>query len=191
MIRIRTAVPADLPAIERITAASPTAPQWTAAQFRESLVPSTSEAVRRTVLIADTTEAGSSQPALSLSKGLASDQDSDQAPPHAEGIGFAILSAVVSVYPVEAELESIAVDPVHRGCGAGAALLRAAERWLTSLAPAADSSVLRLEVRASNAAALRLYLRSGFRATATRRAYYTNPTEDAICMEKTPTQATA
>ena len=181
MIRIRTATLADLPAIERITAASPTAPQWTAAQFRESLAASTSEAVRRTVLVADTAEAGAPRPALNLSNGLASET----------ATGFAILSAIVSVYPVEAELESIAVDPAHRGRGAGAALLQAAERWLLSLAPVAGTSVLRLEVRASNTAALRLYLRCGFRQTTTRRAYYTNPTEDAICMEKTPAQATA
>ncbi|HEX6463283.1 MAG TPA: ribosomal protein S18-alanine N-acetyltransferase [Vicinamibacterales bacterium] len=39
-----------------------------------------------------------------------------------------------------------------------------------------------LEVRASNTAALALYERLGFRVTATRPRYYTNPDEDALIL---------
>ena len=39
-----------------------------------------------------------------------------------------------------------------------------------------------LEVRASNEAALALYTRLGFRVTATRTGYYTNPQEDALIL---------
>ncbi len=39
-----------------------------------------------------------------------------------------------------------------------------------------------LEVRASNAAALRLYDRLGFYLAATRRNYYSNPVEDALIL---------
>ena len=39
-----------------------------------------------------------------------------------------------------------------------------------------------LEVRASNQAALALYERLGFRVTATRPGYYTNPDEDALIL---------
>lgn len=43
-----------------------------------------------------------------------------------------------------------------------------------------------LEVRASNHEALTLYDRLGFRQTATRARYYTNPDEDALLMEMAP-----
>jgi ribosomal-protein-alanine N-acetyltransferase len=41
-----------------------------------------------------------------------------------------------------------------------------------------------LEVRGSNEAARRLYESLGFRELATRRNYYSHPTEDALVMEK-------
>jgi ribosomal-protein-alanine N-acetyltransferase len=164
MMQIRAATPADLPAIQRITAASPTAPQWTAMQFRESIGPPTTDAMRRAFLIAEATEASSP----------------------VEAIGFAIVSALVSVYPIEAELESIAVHPSQRGQGTGAALLRAAADWLTSLHTSGEpAAVLRLEVRVSNLGAISLYRSHGFAEVATRAGYYANPQEDAICMEST------
>lgn len=43
-----------------------------------------------------------------------------------------------------------------------------------------------LEVRASNAAALALYTRLGFRETGRRRAYYRRPEEDAVLMAVEP-----
>lgn len=43
-----------------------------------------------------------------------------------------------------------------------------------------------LEVRASNIAAQLLYRGFGFRQVATRLAYYTNPSEDAVLMELEP-----
>ncbi len=45
-----------------------------------------------------------------------------------------------------------------------------------------------LEVRASNQQAITLYHRLGFRPTATRARYYTNPEEDGVLMEMTPLQ---
>jgi ribosomal-protein-alanine N-acetyltransferase len=161
MIRIRGATFEDIPEIERITAASPTAPQWTAAQFGESIAPPATDAMRRTVLIAENST------------------------PKLETVGFAVVSALVSIYPIEAELESIAVDPDQRGQGAGAALLQAAEDWLASLPTSGElAASFRLEVRVSNLLAIRLYRGHGFVDVATRPAYYANPREDAICMEK-------
>jgi len=43
-----------------------------------------------------------------------------------------------------------------------------------------------LEVRTSNAGAMRLYERHGFRAAGTRRRYYQDNGEDAIIMWRTP-----
>ena len=45
-----------------------------------------------------------------------------------------------------------------------------------------------LEVRASNQEALRLYHGLGFRETARRMRYYTNPDEDAVLMDMVPLQ---
>jgi ribosomal-protein-alanine N-acetyltransferase len=42
---------------------------------------------------------------------------------------------------------------------------------------------LDLEVRASNAAAIRLYARAGFLEIGHRRAYYISPEDDAVLMQ--------
>jgi ribosomal protein S18 acetylase RimI-like enzyme len=67
-----------------------------------------------------------------------------------------------------ARLYSLAVDSSKAGCGIGARLLAAAE------AAAIDrgASALRLEVRADNPGAIRLYEGSGYRAIGTRASYY-------------------
>lgn len=76
----------------------------------------------------------------------------------------------------EGELEAIAVRPEVRGCGAGAVLMRAFLDWTRS----AGAQTVRLEARASNAAALRLYEGAGFLRAGVRRGYYRDPAEDAI-----------
>ena len=43
---------------------------------------------------------------------------------------------------------------------------------------------LTLEVRRSNIAAQRLYLRAGFREAGVRKNYYTQPVEDALILAK-------
>jgi ribosomal protein S18 acetylase RimI-like enzyme len=78
--------------------------------------------------------------------------------------------AVASWLPQEAaaEVEGLVVDEKYRRQG------------------------MRLEVRASNTAALALYQRHGFSAVGRRRAYYSAPVEDAVllqaplCSESTP-----
>jgi ribosomal-protein-alanine acetyltransferase len=67
-----------------------------------------------------------------------------------------------------ARLYSLAVDRDWAGRGIGAALLAAAE----NAARAAGSAALRLEVRADNARALRLYRRNGYRPIGARENYY-------------------
>jgi ribosomal-protein-alanine N-acetyltransferase len=94
----------------------------------------------------------------------------------AEVFGFAVASYLSK--ESEAELESLVVDAQHRRQGAGGALLAACRAW----AAAQGAMTLRLEVRASNDAAVHLYHRHGFSQAGVRRAYYTAPIEDALLL---------
>jgi ribosomal-protein-alanine N-acetyltransferase len=78
----------------------------------------------------------------------------------------------------ELHINTLAVGPAHRRQGVATFLLREV------MAEAARDGARRatLEVRASNTAALELYARLGFRVTARRREYYTNPIEDALIL---------
>jgi ribosomal-protein-alanine N-acetyltransferase len=67
-----------------------------------------------------------------------------------------------------ARLYSIAVDPRSGRTGVGSALMGACERY----AAAHGCNLLRLEVRADNAAAIALYERLGFRQFGQYDAYY-------------------
>jgi ribosomal-protein-alanine N-acetyltransferase len=81
----------------------------------------------------------------------------------------------------EAELLRIAVDPAHRGGGLGQTLLKACQRELE-----AEGLVhLYLEVRVSNAAAIRLYGACGWERCGLRPRYYPDG-EDAALFQRTP-----
>jgi ribosomal-protein-alanine N-acetyltransferase len=76
----------------------------------------------------------------------------------------------------EWEIENVVVRHECRRQGLGAALMRALiEEWQEG----AGAAIL-LEVRESNHAARALYERHGLRETGRRRAYYRDPSEDAI-----------
>ena len=89
-------------------------------------------------------------------------------------IGF----AVASLMPPEAELETIAVAAGRQRHGLGRTLFDVLEKEL----PAAGVDEVHLEVRASNHQALGFYRSVGFGRTGIRRAYYTDPIEDAVLM---------
>lgn len=72
-----------------------------------------------------------------------------------------------------ARLYSIAVAASERGAGTGALLLAAVER----AARQRGCKRLRLEVRADNTAAQRLYERAGYRLFGLHRAYYEDGTD--------------
>ena len=78
-----------------------------------------------------------------------------------------------------AELEGVFVDRVYRRQGIGGALVAACLAW----AAGTGATTIRLEVRASNAAALALYRRHGFATIGVRPAYYSVPLEDAVLLE--------
>ena len=75
----------------------------------------------------------------------------------------------------------IAVDPAHRGQGLGQALLEACQRDLE----AEGVLQLYLEVRASNAAAIRLYGACGWQRCGLRSGYYPDG-EDAALFQRGP-----
>jgi [ribosomal protein S18]-alanine N-acetyltransferase len=80
----------------------------------------------------------------------------------------------------EIHVNNVALRPQYRGRGIGSALLR----HVVAEARRLGARRATLEVRASNAAARRLYERLGFYVAATRRSYYTNPVEDALILWK-------
>jgi [ribosomal protein S18]-alanine N-acetyltransferase len=91
--------------------------------------------------------------------------------------GFAVASWLRE--EAAAEIEGLVVDQKYRRQGAGSALIRDCMEWAANI----GASNMRLEVRASNSAALALYRRHGFSAVARRRAYYSAPVEDAMLLQ--------
>jgi len=78
----------------------------------------------------------------------------------------------------QAEILNIAVHIDFRRKGVASALLAGA---LDAFRRSAIAHVF-LELRESNLPARKLYERHGFLRTGRRKSYYTNPTEDALCM---------
>lgn len=78
----------------------------------------------------------------------------------------------------DAQVMTIAVDPVHQGHGLGRQLLTA----LVGHAREVGAAEVLLEVRVDNAPAIHLYESSGFRMLGRRRAYYQPGNIDAWTM---------
>ncbi len=90
-------------------------------------------------------------------------------------VGYLVCSRYDQVF----HLMNIAVDPSTRRRGLGAALLQA------MIARAGEDEAYTLEVRTSNAPAIALYERFGFRSVGTRPRYYVDTGEDAMIMWRT------
>ena len=91
-----------------------------------------------------------------------------------EVIGFGGMWHVLD----EGEIINIAVQKSYHRQGIGKLILN----QLVAEARKRELVAIHLEVRASNEAAKRLYLKHGFNSIARRKAYYHNPTEDAVIM---------
>jgi ribosomal-protein-alanine N-acetyltransferase len=78
----------------------------------------------------------------------------------------------------EAHITNVAVDPEHRGEGIGRRLM------VETLRAARDRGITcsTLEVRASNAIAIKLYEDLGYVRSAVRTRYYSPGSEDAVVM---------
>jgi len=92
-------------------------------------------------------------------------------------VGYLICSRYDTVWHVM----NVAVDLDHQRMGLASAML-------AELYARVDDSDARftLEVRRSNAVAIHLYEREGFRAAGMRRRYYQDNGEDALVMWRTP-----
>ena len=96
-------------------------------------------------------------------------------------VGYLICSRYETVWHVM----NVAVDPERRREGVASALL--AELY-TRVGD--EQARYTLEVRRSNAGAIHLYERDGFRAAGLRRRYYQDNGEDALVMWRTPATLT-
>ena len=94
------------------------------------------------------------------------------------GRGPLVAFACVWVIDQEFKINNLAVHPRFRGRGLGGRLLAEILR----VARAQGCLEATLEVRPSNAAALRLYGSAGFRVVGRRRGYYSDTHEDALVM---------
>ena len=93
-------------------------------------------------------------------------------------LGYLIISRYVDAWHVM----NVAVAPGHRRRKIASMLLD----HLFELTAGEGRRGYTLEVRVSNATAIRLYERIGFRARGIRRGYYTDNREDALIMWKDP-----
>jgi ribosomal-protein-alanine N-acetyltransferase len=91
-----------------------------------------------------------------------------------ELVGYVINSRYVDAWHVM----NVAVDPDRRRRGIATSLLRR----LFELTRNDERRGYTLEVRVSNAGAIRLYEQLGFEARGVRRGYYTDNREDALIM---------
>ena len=93
-------------------------------------------------------------------------------------VGYAVFMVILD----EAHLLNISVAARRQGEGIGARLLR----WVMDRARRAGARRLLLEVRPSNASALRLYEHFGFVRIGVRRGYYPAPQgrEDALVLSR-------
>ena len=78
-----------------------------------------------------------------------------------------------------ADIDNIAVSERYRGCGMGGVLLEE----LVRAARERGAAKIFLEVRVSNAVAMSLYLKHGFKGVYARTRYYTNG-EDCLVMAR-------
>lgn len=146
---VRAAREEDLADILSLDRATPDAPHWSEAMYREYVVPQVAAVQRRSMYVA-------------VLDGMLG--------------GFAAASALGE----EAELESIAVAAAVRRAGIGSRLLADVSAW----ARHGGAQILRLEVRSANEEATAFYAAHDFTREGMRKAYYTEPVDDAVLLRR-------
>jgi [ribosomal protein S18]-alanine N-acetyltransferase len=92
-------------------------------------------------------------------------------------VGYAGISRLGRRPPFEYEVHTIGVEPAYQGLGIG-------RRLLDDLLAFADGSVVYLEVRTDNTAAISLYESVGFVRMGVRKRYYRISGADAYTMRR-------
>jgi [ribosomal protein S18]-alanine N-acetyltransferase len=157
-VKIRTATVADIPSLMSLERQCATAGHWTEDQYRQVFQP---DSPARLLLLAEASPSSAS---------------------NLKFRGTGVLGFLVAHHLApEWELENVVVAPAVRRHGLGKLLLEA----LLAAALENNSIAIFLEVRESNIAARTLYEISGFERTGRRKAYYTDPPEDAILYRRT------
>lgn len=151
---IRPATARDARLMAVLEHESPFAAHWTKQQYADLFAPA-EDSAERLVLVARATRSYDSEP-----------KSVDVL------VGFLVARHVAP----EWELENIVVAPSALRKGLGRRLVDC----LLARARETDSEAVFLEVRESNLPARTLYEKAGFELTGRRKAYYTNPPEDAI-----------
>jgi ribosomal-protein-alanine N-acetyltransferase len=99
--------------------------------------------------------------------------------PKVARLGEKIIGYICSNHVLdEGHILNVTVHPEHRRQGIAAGLVK----HMLGILGEKGCRVVFLEVRISNEAALGMYGKTGFRAIATRKRYYTSPDEDAVVM---------
>jgi len=96
----------------------------------------------------------------------------------AERAGHVMGFVIIRVVSDEMEILNLAVEPAARRKGIASSLINKAIKRGRDLA----AKRAYLEVRESNSIAKAFYARYGFRETARRKIYYSQPVEDAIIL---------
>ncbi len=112
---------------------------------------------------------------------LSGDEEGELPPPE-ERTELIIGFVGVWLLPDEAHIVTVAVRESHRRRGIGELLLIAA----IELAQESGQGLVTLECRVSNAPALALYEKYGFRQVGLRRRYYSDDQEDAYVLTVSP-----
>ncbi len=157
---IRPATPSDLLSVITLERQCASAAHWTEQQY-EKILHAEPDLPARRLWVAERSGAGySTQDSAADSK-----------------VVSGILGFLTALHCApEWELENIVVAPEARLAGIGKQLLNR----LLATARETNSPSVFLEVRESNMAARSLYEKAGFQQTGRRKAYYTNPQEDAV-----------
>jgi tRNA threonylcarbamoyladenosine biosynthesis protein TsaB len=161
-LRVRTAIPADIPGMMELERRCATAAHWTERQYQRVFHTGESDRSQRLALVigedGDFRSESRWQGKLSL-------------------VAFLVANHVGR----EWELENVTVEASFRRKGLATRLLNE----LLIRARSTNSESVFLEVRESNQAARALYGKWGFEQGARRRGYYTTPPEDAILYRRT------
>jgi ribosomal protein S18 acetylase RimI-like enzyme len=78
-----------------------------------------------------------------------------------------------------ARIYSVAVHPQSRGMGLGSQMVS----WVENEVQERGLAEVRLEVKPDNSAALKVYLKQGYKVVARKEAYYTDGTDAVVCLK--------